>query len=890
MANTPKSGSQKSRSSQNNRSAGRTNNQKRQTKKPTNNQAKSQPKKQAQKNTANGQMYIEREKAQNATRQTSAIILFAVAILMLCLTLVPGGNVWAALQGFLFGLFGVCAFVWPLVLIYIAIMLSLDKPMANLKFTMTSATILVLLICAAVDIFSSSADITAWSDYWGEIESAYTLGLDSTNGGVFGAIIGGALLWLFASKTPAAVTICILIFAALLLVTGTTLAGFFMTVWKPVEKGGKAAGEQIENTRRIIEERREQRRFNPDVDLGPEYSEDLENIDYESDEKTERTSKKSAKASPINEGTEKEAIVKETAPEVDFSTTEPAPPSVLLEDIIKKAAGSGAAAQAAVAKKSEKAEDKSAVEEKLASDEKPTLAASDESGTKKYRLPPVSCLNPPKLDLAGTSEDELRANAQRLVDVLKSFGVETTIVDICRGPSVTRYELSPAAGVRISKITGLADDIALSLAATGVRIEAPIPGKAAVGIEVPNRDRSSVSLREIIESGEYKKNVAKSKLSVALGKDITGGICTMDIAKMPHLLVAGTTGSGKSVCLNAMILSILFNATPDEVKLVMIDPKQVEFTNYNGLPHMLIPVVTDPRKAAGALAWAVKEMLKRYKSFSENSVRDIFGYNELAKSDPEKQPMPQIVIFIDEFSDLMMAASAEVEDSICRLAQMARAAGMHLVIATQSPRADVITGLIKANVPSRLSLKVSNGMESRIILDMQGAEKLLGNGDMLFNPVGSSKPTRIQGCYVPDKEIEEVIDFIKSQEQSSYNEGVLEEIDRHAAAVENADKKSGGVDSAGGDSTDALFKEAIELVVNNGQASTTFIQRKLSVGYARAARIIDELEEHGIVGPFEGSKPRKVLISKNQWLEMNAMAADSEPAGESVQSEDDFLD
>ncbi len=850
MANTPKRGNPRTGSTK--------------PKKTQNTSAQRRSKPAApRKNTANGKMYIEREKAQEARRQTSAILLFVIAVLMLCVTLIPGGNAWAALQSFFFGLFGVCAFVWPLVLIYVAIMLSLDKPMANLRFTMISASVLVLLICAAVNIFASETEITMWADYIDEIKAAYRMGLDTANGGAFGALIGGILLWLFAAKTPAAVTICILIFAALLLMTGTTLISFFSTMWKPVEKGGKVAGEQIENTRRIIEERREKKRFNPDVDLGPEYVGDNFGEETEIEESPKQKKKKPDVEPAIEDGAHKPVDLKPSEPD--------APPSVLLDDIIKKAARN------------------QTVEEKKPEDDKPTLSVPEDGASKKYRLPPTSCLKPPKLDLKGGSEEELRTNAEKLVSVLKSFGVETSIVDICRGPSVTRYELAPAAGVRISKITGLSVDIALSLAATDVRIEAPIPGKAAVGIEVPNSERSSVSLREILESKAYKDGVKKSKLTVALGKDITGNVCTMDIAKMPHLLVAGTTGSGKSVCMNGMILSILFNASPEDVKLVMIDPKQVEFKNYNGLPHLLIPVVTDPKKAAGALAWAVKEMLNRYKSFSENNVRDIQGYNELAKIDPDKQKMPQIVIFIDEFADLMMAASTEVEDSVCRLAQMARAAGMHLVIATQSPRVDVITGLIKANIPSRLSLKVSNGTDSRIILDMIGAEKLLGNGDMLFNPVGVSKPLRIQGCFVPNEEINTVIDFIKDQEQSSYNEGVLEEIERHAAESENSGKKSaGGISGPGGeDDGDELLKDAIAIIVENGQASTSFIQRKLKVGYARAARIIDELEERGIVGPFEGGKPRQILITKNQWLEMNAMSSDGPDVSSRIPLDDE---
>ncbi len=832
-------------------------------KKPSTKNTKSQG---TRKNTENGKMYIEREKAQNARRQMSAIILFAVSIFILCVTLIPGGNVWEALQGIIFGLFGVCAFVWPLILLYIAIMTSLDKPIGNIRAKVIEASILVLLICGAVHIFAGEGVTT---DYFEDVAGAYRTGLASTNGGAFGALIGGLLLMLFASKVPAGITICLFIFVFVMLITGTTLIAFLQSLWKPVEKVREDAGEHFETAARMIEEKREARKFNPDVDLGPEadLSEDKFAPDF--DDVPEITPEEKAAAKGTF-GTELDLGAKEEPPKkADLSQTEPKP-SVLLDDIIKKAAAKNAPA-----------------EEKPKEEAKPTLAdPGDSTHGEGYRLPPPSCLTAPKIVLGGTSESELRNNAEKLVDVLKSFGVQTSIVDISRGPSVTRYELAPAAGVRISKITGLADDIALSLAATGVRIEAPIPGKAAVGIEVPNKEREMVTLREIVESTEFKQ--AKSKLNVALGRDIAGNICMTDIAKMPHLLIAGTTGSGKSVCLNSMILSILYNATPDEVKLVMIDPKQVEFMVYNGIPHLLIPVVSDPHKASGALAWAVKEMLNRYKSFSENNVRDIKGYNEIADMDPDKKRMPQIVIFIDELADLMMAAPNEVEDSICRLAQMARAAGMHLVIATQRPSADVITGLIKANVPSRLSLSVSSAIDSRIILDMQGAEKLLGNGDMLFNPVGNSKPTRIQGCYISDKEVENVVTFIKEQIQTEYSAEVLEEIERQATASENANKKgSGGAISApGGDDSDEYLPDAIQVVVEAGQASTTLIQRKLKVGYARAARIVDELEERGIVGPFEGSKPRKVLITKNQWLEMNAMSDSS--VAEAADSEEDY--
>lgn len=484
----------------------------------------------------------------------------------------------------------------------------------------------------------------------------------------------------------------------------------------------------------------------------------------------------------------------------------------------------------------------------------------------EYRLPPITCLDAPKFSKGDDFTNEMKYTSQKLVETLKSFGVETNLVGVSRGPSVTRYELQPAPGVKISKITNLADDIALNLASSGVRIEAPIPNKSAVGIEIPNKNKSMVTLREMISSPEFQN--AKSKLNVALGKDITGNVTCADLAKMPHLLIAGTTGSGKSVCLNCMIVSILYNATPSQVKLLMIDPKQVEFSVYNGIPHLLVPVISNVRKAAGALAWAVTEMENRYKAFSECTVRDIAGYNKLCQSRPELAPMPQIVIFIDELNDLMMISPKEVEDSICRLAQKARAAGMHLVVATQRPSVDVITGIIKANIPSRISLSVSSQVDSRTILDMIGAEKLLGNGDMLYNPVGNSKPTRIQGAYLSDAERERIVDFIKSQENCEYDDEVMEEIERQASA----DPKKGGYDDDDDDERDPLLEQAAEVVVELGQASTTLLQRKLRLGYARAARIMDQLETNGIVGPPEGSKPRKVLISKAQLLEMKTYA------------------
>jgi DNA segregation ATPase FtsK/SpoIIIE, S-DNA-T family len=448
-------------------------------------------------------------------------------------------------------------------------------------------------------------------------------------------------------------------------------------------------------------------------------------------------------------------------------------------------------------------------------------------------------------------------NAKKLIETLASFGVGAKVVNISKGPTVTRYELQPNIGVKVSKIVNLADDIALNLAATAVRIEAPIPGKAAIGIEIPNKEITSVLLRDVIESHEFAKH--PSKLAFAVGKDISGNTVVADIAKMPHLLIAGATGSGKSVCINTLIASILYKASPSEVRLLMVDPKVVELNIYNGIPHLLIPVVTDPKKAAGALNWAIQEMATRYKLFADNSVRDLKGYNSLIRHKGEGEELPQIVIIIDELADLMMAAPNDVEDSICRLAQMARAAGMHLVIATQRPSVDVITGIIKANIPSRISFAVTSQVDSRTILDMSGAEKLLGRGDMLFSPVGAPKPIRVQGAFISDKEVEAIVDHLKSTSTAQYDEEILQKIEKTAepAPVES-------------DGDDELLQAAIELVIDCGQASSSLIQRKFKVGYARAARIVDQMEAWGVVSASDGSKPRKILVTRQEWEDLNA--------------------
>lgn len=468
-------------------------------------------------------------------------------------------------------------------------------------------------------------------------------------------------------------------------------------------------------------------------------------------------------------------------------------------------------------------------------------------------------------------DQEMKEKAGILVETLKSFGVTVRITGIFRGPSVTRYEIQPAAGIKVSKITGLADDIALSLAAQGVRIEAPIPGKPAIGIEVPNSHKDTVSLREILESDSFRSS--RSKLAFAVGRDIAGNAVVGDIARLPHMIIAGATGSGKSVCTNSIIMSILYHATPEEVKLILIDPKIVEFTVYEGIPHLLIPVVTDPKKAAGALNWAVQEMQRRYNLFAENSVRDLGDYNAAAQPGSGLEPMPQIVVIIDELADLMMTTSKEVEDSICRLAQKARAAGMHLIIATQRPTTDIITGLIKANIPSRIALSVMSQVDSRTILDTGGAEKLLGHGDMLYLPNGKIKPVRVQGCFTSTKEIEKVVDFIKSQTQSEYSNEIMEQVEQSipvtkAEAKElRAAEKAAAVNEPEPGSDEDVLERAIEVVVEAGQASTSSLQRRLKLGYARAARMMDELEQMGVIGPYEGAKPRKVLMTKEQLAE-----------------------
>lgn len=831
-------------------------------------------------------------------KQIASLIGFFVALFMCAVVFIDAGSVWGALRNFTFGLFGLNAFIVPFFIGFVCIVSAIGKDSKKYKIKVIEGFTLFTLIVAFLHIVCTNAEHT----YGEQISDAYNV-FKEYNGeglrfgyGVFGALVGGIPLLLTGGNKLAAGIVTILLLLALFMIfSGTSLLKLIQSLKAPAEAVTEYAEEKIEDIKTsyntVAENRQEKRaktaekrrnkttkqEINLDIPLDDDNVVIPDNgVDPILTNDVTYPDRETQMAEIIdlfkNDGTENaddedlipfDSLDEKTVQEVHF------------EEII------------------EEAEDEAVVDiddfnpQEVVEEEPVTEEVVEEVAdeiveeTVVYELPPVDLLDPPKSTGSTGSANELREKGETIVKTLKSFGVGTHIVEICQSPSVTRFELQPDPGVKISRITSLADDIAMNLAASGVRIEAPIPNKNAVGIEVPNAEKAMVTLREILENNTFKNS--KSRLNVALGRDIQGEATCADLAKMPHLLVAGTTGSGKSVCLNTMIMSLLYNATPEEVKLIMIDPKKVEFTVYRSIPHLLVPVVADPRKAAGALSWAVAEMDKRYALFAEKGVRNLQGYNTYAVSN-NLPKMPQIVIIIDELSDLMMAASNEVEDSICRLAQKARAAGMHLIVATQRPSVDVITGLIKANIPSRIAFAVKSQIDSRTIIDTQGAEKLLGNGDMLYCPVGLSKPVRVQGCYVSDDEIERVIEFVTSQGDVKYDDAVMQEIELKAAQ-DGKKKSNASVESdtaSAGDYSDEMIPKAIEVVVEAGMASTTLLQRKLKLGYARAARIVDELSEMGIIGPFEGSKPRKVLITKEQWYEMQANSSSGAPKQLSV--------
>ena len=800
-----------------------------------NNNKNTQKRKPAQSKNQKAKEQALKAEKREAVNRIAGVVLFAVSIIFFFVAVVSGEGAWHFVHNTYVGLFGYLASIlFPILTVVITVLYSVkDNRPYEFIAKAVECILMIFLISALIHIVQNQSG----ADFKTAVTDSFTDAPSNFNGGFFGALVG----WLFLTfgKTAAIVVDLVLVFVDFMFLTGITIIQFLKGAAAPA----KATYEKVAPA---IEEKIEQRKMNKhNIDVPLDEISPLE----EDKPKKGRKQKKSADAA-IEPEENMTSVPKDIIDEINETTARNKAmreknKSKSIDEIVRDVSNA----------------DESKPLEKFEVTENQMKATVDD-----YVMPSVDLLNKGVHASVKDVSGELKENAEKLIDTLHSFNVDATITDISRGPTVTRYELKPAAGIRISKITNLADDIALNLAATHVRIEAPIPGKAAVGIEVPNTVKNSVFMREIIETPEFVKQ--SSKLSAGLGKDIGGNSVFCDIAKMPHLLIAGTTGSGKSVCMNSIIVSMLYRAKPDEVKFLMIDPKQVEFSKYVGIPHLLVPVVTDPRKAAGALGWAVSEMLQRYNKFSEIGVRDISGYNKYAEKHDDMEFMPKICIFIDELADLMMAAPKEVEDSICRLAQMARAAGMHLVIATQRPSVDVITGLIKANISSRIALTVSSQIDSRTILDASGAEKLLGNGDMLYSPIGATKPLRVQGCFISDEEVEKLCDFIKNQGETEYDENIQKEIEAKAVT----DKKSNPFEDNGaeGDNFDPLFEKAAEIVMETGTASTSFLQRKLSVGYARGAKIIDQLQEYGVIGPAEGSKPRQVLMTKQMWLEKRA--------------------
>lgn len=839
--------------------------------------------------------------------QIKALIYVASAILIFAFIVFSfDAFLWKGIRSFIFGLFGLCSILLPVMFVYMAVITAKEKQIAHIKSKLFLVTAIFLLSDAVIYLFAEKHYENL--NYFSALGSLFTdsasaVSYFASGGGLVSGILGYPML-LACGQAGGAIIAIIVLLTLVCIIAGISIVDIgnaAKKVGKKVTYAYEKAGENIqqahqrkaERKAREAEENRQKRDTLIDIpiDNGVRKIKTDDKIDIALD----------------NEGTAQKPTSKDDLINI----------MNLVNNQDKGEVSASALAQDIENTKKKPVRAKGA---KQADPQTVPVFEVPEDNEKRpggeYKFPPVALLKPSLDGDSSKAMEEMSVNAQKLVDTLKSFGVDAKIINICRGPSVTRYELQPAPGVKISKITNLADDIALNLAANGVRIEAPIPGKAAVGIEVPNKFVSMVTMRDLVDSEQFKKG--KSKLTCVLGEDISGEIVVTDLAKMPHLLIAGTTGSGKSVCVNSILLSILYKATPDEVKLLLIDPKMVEFSKYKGIPHLLVPVVSDAKKAAGALNWAVSEMLQRYKLFSEYDCKDIHSYNRLIdknlkyisetpvalNDDGEeyqpvmevnglpvaKEKLPQIVIAIDELADLMMAAPGEVEDAICRLAQMARAAGMHLVIATQRPSVNVITGVIKANIPSRIALKVSSNVDSRTILDFGGAEKLIGKGDMLFAPVGAPKPIRVQGCFASDEEIESVTGYIKKSYDAQYNAEIEEKIKRIAAEDINgkskADKESA---DSGNPDVDDKMEEAIKCVIDAGQASTSLLQRRLKVGYARAGRMIDDMEQMGIVGPHQGSKPREVLITYNEWLERNNLLGGEMPliADDDFTAEDD---
>ena len=890
-------------------------------------------KKTSSKTSSKGTKTASRTKASAVPKRSSglsprvrAILYAAVAAVFVCIIFIKGSNVWTMIRSFFFGVLGFGIFLVPVTLFYLCVMTEKEKQVARYKLKLFLCVVIILFIGAL--IYAGSGAKYSDMNFFACLGNLFKDASDTTNYmtfgcGIIGGLLGYPLVVLFGS-TAALFTSFVATAALILIVANISIKDMTAAASRTAVHIREAGEERARVRRERREENREKKlaeRGNIDIALdGEPRKRSGSFIDIPLDDKKSKTKKSKPEVNGIDtdiaDSKEENAADKDLSQDLINIINRASKPmgksadntvSAIAEDISNEKSASKAEPTQnkpdpeteSIAKKAllkSKKDDSEEADDEIADQlERAVRSDNSQSEEKKYQFPPIQLLKPKLNSDDSDAMEEMQNNAKKLIDTLTSFGVKASIVNICRGPSVTRYELQPAPGVKISKITNLSDDIALSLAANGVRIEAPIPGKAAVGIEVPNKVVSMVTMRELIDSDKFRNS--KSKLTTVLGRDISGEIVVTDLAKMPHLLIAGTTGSGKSVCVNSILMSILYKATPDEVKLLLIDPKMVEFSKYKGIPHLLIPVVSDAKKAAGALAWAVNEMLQRYKIFSEYDCKDIDSYNSLIEKNMDymeknppvvneegeevqpvlevnglpvaKEKMSRVVIAIDELADLMMAAPSEVEDSICRLAQMARAAGMHLILATQRPTVNVITGLIKANVPSRISLKVSSNTDSRTILDTGGGEKLIGRGDMLFSPVGAPKPIRVQGCYASDEEIEGVTHYIKKAYSAQYNSEIEEKIKRIAAEEIAQGKKSGDSDSSSDESldVDSKMEEAIKCVIEAGQASTSLLQRRLKVGYARAGRMIDDMEQMGVVGPHQGSKPRDVLMTYNEWLE-----------------------
>jgi DNA segregation ATPase FtsK/SpoIIIE, S-DNA-T family len=767
--------------------------------------------------------------SRNLRQEVSGIIFLTFGLLLWFSFSFEGsiGMFGNSFRSLLLGFLGLPAYFISYAIIFFSILMIVGKPIHFLKPKFNN--ILILLVILSAMIHAGEARQFEGRAFFSTIKSFYSMGMSRVGGGVIGGLISTPILKVF-QPLGTLIILGTLSIINIIVLTDVSLIGML----EKVVDGFKFLFSLLVNGfqqfltifTKLFPEKEKSSLKMPPIETTMLKEEDLQK------ENTKNVLKKEV---PSQEVTSKDK-------EINFIKDE----DFGLEDSMEQETEVDSLEE-------EKTEEPKNFQE--------VLLTESSSQKIKYNFPNFNLLAKSKIRIGENLKAETlgTSNKKKLEETLLSFGVEAKVVHVTVGPAVTRYELTPSPGVKVSKIVALSDDISLNLATSGIRIEAPIPGKAAIGIEVPNKDTTPVLLSDVVSSEEFIK--FPSKLAFALGKDISGGRVVADISKMPHLLVAGATGAGKSVCINSLIVSLLYKATPEEVKLLMIDPKVVELGIYNGIPHLLIPVVTDPKKAAGALNWAVVEMTQRYKSFAEKGVRDIHGYNNLVR-ETEGEPLPQIVIIIDELADLMMVAPNDVEDAICRLAQMARAAGMHLVIATQRPSVDVITGIIKANIPSRIAFAVTSQVDSRTILDMGGAEKLLGKGDMLFYPVGEPKPIRVKGSFVSDKEVEKVVQFVKNQKEAQYNEEVVEQIQSTPVG-----KPKNKFDAEEGDE-DALLEQVTELIVNTGQASASLIQRKFKVGYARAGRIIDQLEQKKVIGPFEGGKPRQVLLTQQEFMEI----------------------